>query len=183
MGDDKHTRLVFLGFTDEMLAKTVLEVIKEGRRKKAITVEDWVMVQKTADGELKVTNDKGADPGGARGAMVGGVAGWALATLAGPIGLGAMIGGAAIGAITAKVKDSGIKNDDVDTVTGFMVPGRTGLMLAIPLEEAGGWDAFVAENAEFHSAIRRHQMDITPDHSFEQGIEDYRRQQEAKQGG
>ena len=119
------------------------------------------MVQKSADGKLKITNDKGADPGAARGALVGGVAGWALATLAGPIGLGAMIGGAAIGAITAKVKDSGIKNDDVDTVTGFMVAGRTGLMLAIPLEDAGRWDEFVEDNAEFHSAIRRHQMDIT----------------------
>ena len=177
MAEPKQTRLVFLGFTDAMLAKTVLQVIKDGRESKAITVEDWVMVQKSPDGKLTVTNDKGADPGAARGALVGGTAGWALATLAGPIGLGAMIGGAAIGAIAARVKDSGIKNDDIDSVTGFMVAGRTGLMLAIPLADAAAWDGFVAENPEFHSAVRRHQMDITPDHSFEQGIEEFRNSQ------
>ena len=31
MADAVNARVVFLGFTDEMLAKTVLEIIKEGR--------------------------------------------------------------------------------------------------------------------------------------------------------
>jgi hypothetical protein len=55
-----------------------------------------------------------------------------------------------------------------------MVPGRTGLIFAIPLEDTERWDAFVKSRPEFHSAIRRHQVDITPDHTFEQAIEDYR---------
>jgi uncharacterized membrane protein len=174
MADEKHTRLVFLGFADQMLARTVLEVIKEGRRKKRFVLEDWVMIHKAPGGELTITNDKGSDPGAARGALVGGTAGWALATLAGPIGLGAMVGGAVIGAITAAVKDSGVKNGDIDTVAGFMAEGRTGIMLAMPLSEAGSWEEFVRENPEFHASDRQHQMDITPARTFEQGIEEYR---------
>jgi uncharacterized membrane protein len=174
MAEPTHTRLVFLGFTDELLAKTVLEVVKEGKHDKEFELLDWVMVRKAADGSTDVTSDQSADPGGKRGALIGGAAGAAIAILAGPVGLAAVVGGAAIGALTAKAVDSGIRNDDIATVSEFMVPGRTGLILAIPLADAERWDAFVEDHPEFHSAIRRHQVDITPDRTFEQAIEEYR---------
>ena len=179
MADPVSARVVFLGFTDEMLAKTVLEVVKEGRHDKDIEILDWVMVRKDADGKTHVTNDQGADPGAKRGGLVGGAAGAAIAILAGPVGLAAVLGGAAIGALTAGAVDSGIKSDDIDTVSEFMVPGRTGLIIAVPLADADRWNAFVSMHPEFHSAIRKHAVDITPDHTFQQAIDEY---QAAHQG-
>jgi uncharacterized membrane protein len=174
MSEPKRTRLIFLGFTEEMVARTVLEVIKEGRSAKAITIDDWALVHKAPGGKLTVTTDKSTDPGAARGAAFGGAAGMILATLAGPIGLGAVVGGAAIGAVTAAMKDSGLKNDDISEVSKFMADGRTGIMLSMPLEEADRWDAFVAANTEFHGSDRQHHADIVPGRTFEQALDEYR---------
>ena len=52
-------------------------------------------------------------------------------------------------------------------------------MLAIPLEEADAWDAFVAEHTEFHASDRQHQVDIVPGRTFEQALDDYRLAEEA----
>ena len=174
MADPTSAHIVFLGFTDEMLARTVLEVVKEGKHDKEFELLDWVMVQKNADGTTKVTNDKGTDPGAKRGGLMGGAAGAAIAILAGPIGLGAVLGGAAIGALTASAVDSGIKTHDIDAISDFMVAGRTGLIIAVPLADADRWNTFVSEHMEFHSAIRKHAVDITPDHTFQQAIDEYR---------
>src|SRR3954453_20243036 len=88
MAEPKRTRLYFFGFTEEMVARTVLEVIKEGVSSKAITVEDWAMVHKAPGGKVTTTNDKSKDPGAARAGLFGGGAGLVLAALSGPIGLG-----------------------------------------------------------------------------------------------
>lgn len=174
MSEPKRTRLVFLGFTDEQLARTVLEVIKKGTADKDIVVGDWALVTKLEGGKIDVTTNRSTDPGAARGGAVGGAAGLVLATLAGPVGLGAVVAGAAIGAVTAAVRDSGLKNDDVETVSVYMAPGRTGIMVSMPLAEADRWDAFVASHVEFASSDKRHVADIVPGRTFEQAIEEYR---------
>lgn len=174
MSEPKRTRLVFLGFPDELLAKTVLEVIKKGRSDKEITLDDWALATKREGGKIDVTTDKSADPGAARGGAVGGAAGLVLATLAGPVGVGAVVAGAAIGAVTAAVRDSGLKNDDIETVSVFMAPGRTGIMVSMPMAEAERWDAFAASHVEFASSDRQHVADIVPGRTFEQAVEEYR---------
>ena len=76
MSEPKRTRLYFFGFAEEMVARTVLEVIKDGRSKKAITVEDWVLVHKAPGGKLTITNDKSKDPGAAAAPCSAAVPGW-----------------------------------------------------------------------------------------------------------
>ena len=175
MSEPKRTRLYFFGFAEEMVARHVLEVIKSGQESKAITVEDWALVSKAPGGKLTITNDKTKDPGGARGALFGGGAGLILAALSGPIGLGAVAGGAAIGAVTAAVRDSGFKNDDIESVSRFMADGRTGIMVATPLDESDAFDAFIAEHDEFEASDRKHHVDIVPGRDFEQALDEYRR--------
>ncbi len=166
MSEPKRTRLYFFGFAEEMVARHVLEVIKSGQESKAITVEDWALVNKAPGGKLTITNDKTKDPGGARGALFGGGAGLVLAALSGPIGLGA---------VTAAIRDSGFKNDDVEAVSRFMADGRTGIMVATPLAEAEAFDAFVAEHDEFEASDRKHHVDIVPGRDFDQALDEYRR--------
>ena len=179
MSEPKRTRLVFLGFAVEDVANTVLGVIESGIRAKAITVEDWALVHKAQGGKLTIKTDKKRDPGAARGALFGGGAGYLLAALSGPIGAGAVVAGAAIGAVTSAVKDSGLKNDDILEVSKFMEDGRTGIMVAVPLAAAEQWDTFVSNTVEFEAADRRHQVDIVPGRDFEQALEEYRRTEEA----
>src|SRR6478609_7665729 len=179
MSEPKRTRLYFFGFAEEMVARHLLEVIKAGQESKAITVEDWALVSKAPGGKLTITNDKTKDPGGARGALFGGGAGYLLAALSGPIGAGAVAAGAAIGAVTAAVRDSGLKNDDIVEVSKFMADGRTGIMLAIPLDAVEQWDQFVDTNVEFAASDRQHQVDIVPGRDFERALEEYRQAEEA----
>ena len=178
MADPKRTRLVFFGFAEEPVAATVVEVIKEGIASKEITVDDWAMVHKAIGGELTVTTDKSKDPGAVRGGLVGGGAGALLAVLAGPIGAGAVVAGAAIGAVTAAVKDSGFKNDDIKEVSTLMADGRTGIMVGFPLDQGDAWDAFVAAHPEFEAADKRHQVDIVPGRDFETALDEYRMHEE-----
>ena len=60
-----------------------------------------------------------------------------------------------------------------------MADGRSGLMIAMPLEAAGDWDAFVGLHSEFHSSDRQHAVDIVPGRTFEKALEEYRRDEEA----
>jgi uncharacterized membrane protein len=179
MSDPMRTRLVFLGFTEEMLARTVWEVIKDGRDAKAITIDDVALVTKAQGGKVTIVNDKKSDPGAVRGGVFGGTAGLVLATILGPVGLGAVAAGAAVGAVTSAVKDSGLRNDDIAAVSRLMADGRSGLMVAMPLDAAGRWDAFVALHPEFHSSDRQHAVDIVPGRTFEKALEEYRRDEEA----
>jgi len=179
MSEPKRTRLVFLGFADEQVARGMTEVIKGGMRDKTITVIDWAMIHKAEGGKLTVTTDKGKDPGAVRGGLFGGGAGMVLAVLSGPIGAGAIIGGAAIGAVTAAMKDSGIDDPAIRTVSTFMADGRSGIMVAIPLEDADAWDTFVAGHVEFGAADNRYQTDIVPGRDFERAVEEYRQREEA----
>ena len=45
---ENSVRLYFMGFTEEMVARTVLELIKDARDAKEFGVEDWALVRKDA---------------------------------------------------------------------------------------------------------------------------------------
>lgn len=174
---ENSVRLYFMGFTEEMVARTVLELIKDARDAKEFGVEDWALARKDAEGKVKIENDKSVDPGAARGALFGGGVGMLLAAMTGPVGMAAVVGGAAIGAAAAALKDSGLKSKDIEAASDLMVEGRTGLVIAVPLADTDAYDTFVTRNVEFEAAIKRYQTDITPEHSFAQALEEYRASQ------
>ena len=74
------------------------------------------------DGQVKFVESK--DWGAGRGALVGGVIG----ILGGPIG---MIAGGGIGALAAKLRDSGFKNDQLEALGKSMTPGSSATVLEI----------------------------------------------------
>jgi uncharacterized membrane protein len=178
MAKPKRTRVIALGFVDESVAWAVHEELKAAINRKEIVIEDYVQIHKDADGKVTFTTDKSADPGAMRGAAFGGASGLVLAAISGPIGVGAVVGGAAIGAVTAALKDSGFKNDDLDAVSRLMARGRSGLLIAIPLNEADRFDAFEQGNEVIASADSRYQVDIVPGRSFEQAIDEYKMHEE-----
>jgi uncharacterized membrane protein len=175
MGEPKRTRLVFLGFADQAAAEHVLELVEDAVKDREIVVEDWALVRKAPGGEVTVRSNKRADPGAARGSVMGGTAGAVLAALSGPIGVGAVVAGAAVGAVTAAGKDSGLKDDEIREVSKFMADGRTGLMIAIPLAEADRFATFNERMSHLGSQPdRQYQVDIVPGRTFGRAIHEYR---------
>jgi uncharacterized membrane protein len=173
MAELKTAHLVLMGFSEEMIARNVLYLIKEADKAKAISVLDWALATKDRDGKVKIEGDKGVDPGAKRGGVFGGAIG-VLLVAAGPVGMGAVAVGAGVGAVAAKLRDSGMQNKDLDAVTDLMREGRSGLVIALDPASVDAWTDFVAHTVEFHAAQPVIHADISPDHTFEQVIAEYR---------
>ena len=155
-------------------------MIESGIADKAITVEDWAMVHKAPGGKLTITKDKGTDPGAARGGLVGGGAGAVARRAVGPDRRRARSrSGAAIGAVTAAVRDSGFKDHDVEEISKQMADGRTGIMVGVPLEAADQWDAFVADHVGVRGGGQPAPRSTScPAATLEDAIEEYRRHED-----
>ena len=176
MAEVKSNRLYLLAFADAGIPPYVLELIKEGVKAKEISVSDWAMIRRNAQGKAEISTDQSVDPGAGRGAVFGGVAGVVLAGIAGPIGVGAVVAGAAIGAVTAALRDSGIRSGDLEAIAALMKEGRSGLVVAVPLDDVDRFQDFMKVHVEFESVIRRVETDVVPGHSLAQAIEEYREQ-------
>ena len=103
------------------------------------------------------------------------LAGVVLAGISGPIGVGAIVAGAAIGAVTAALRDSGIKDADLRAIADLMQEGRSGLVVAVPLDDAGQFEDFMHGHVEFQSVVRKVDVDVVPGHSLAQAIDEYQR--------
>lgn len=178
MAELKTAHLVLMGFSEEMIARTVLNLIQEAAHAKAFKVLDWALAMKDHEGKVKFDGDKGTDPGAARGGLFGGALG-VLLVAAGPVGLGAVALGAGVGAVAAALKDSGMQDKDLKSVGEIMKPGRSGLVIAIDPADLDAWTTFVSHNVEFAAAQPVVHVDISPDHTFDQAIAEY---QAAHQG-
>jgi uncharacterized membrane protein len=174
-----EVHLVFLGFNEEMVARHILELVKEAKDAKAIAVADWALVHKEPGGKVTIEGDKSVDPGAARGALFGGGVGMVLAAMTGPVGMAAVAAGAAIGAITAGVHDSGMKTKDLEAASRLMADGRTGLVFAIPAADVDAWHDFVSRTVEFEAPDRTYEVDITPTNTFADAVAEYGRDAES----
>ena len=163
-----------------MVAQPVLERDQgRDRESKAITVEDWALVQQGARRQAHDHQRQGQGPGrGPRRACVGGGAGLRSSPpCRARSALGAVAGGAAIGAVTAAVQRQRLQ-ERRHRGPCPEVHGRR------PDRDHGRdrrsrrrtrWDAFVAEHAEFEASDRQHHVDIVPGRDFEQALDEYRR--------
>ena len=171
---ETRTRLFILGFGRPGIARYVLEQVKQARNKKWVDFTDWALIQKPEDGgKAKITTYTGADPGASRGAGFGGLAGGVLAAISGPIGVGAVAAGAAIGAVTAALKDSGLKDKDLESMSNLMAAGREGIVVAVPMDRADEFQEYVDTDEIFQAADRKLTVDIVPGRTLQQAIEEY----------
>jgi uncharacterized membrane protein len=171
---ETRTRLFILGFGRPGIARYVLEQVKQAKDKKWIELADWALIQKPEDGgKAQITTSKRADPGAARGAGFGGLAGGVLAVISGPIGIGAVAAGAAIGAVTSALKDSGLKDKDLEAMSRLMAAGREGIVVAVPLDRADEFQEYVDSDEIFQAADRKLTVDIVPGRTLEEAIEEY----------
>lgn len=101
-------------------AKTILDMLESMHRALTIDLEDAVMITREPDGKIKTheTTDVSTRKGAKRGLIAGGV----LGLIFPPSLIATALAGGGIGALWGKIKDSGVKHDDIkdlaDSLTG-----------------------------------------------------------------
>jgi uncharacterized membrane protein len=120
--------VVVAAFNDEQGASAALAKLKEGQKEGIIKVKDAALLTKDADSKLKIKET--ADMTGTRGAVLGGVAGAFVGVIAGPVGWAAL-GGAAIGGLVGKLRDSGFENARLEQWGANLTPGSSAIVAVI----------------------------------------------------
>ncbi len=136
---DVPVQLIVAAFQNEDEAKEALKALKQAKKEGLIKIDDAAVLRKDEKGKIhiKETHDmgggKGAVLGGVGGAMVGLIAG---AALAGPAVVGTLIGG-----LVAKLRDSGFSNERLETLGESLEPGTSAIVAVVEHE----WMAKVEE--------------------------------------
>jgi uncharacterized membrane protein len=91
-------------------------------------VKDAAVLTRDQNQQLHISES--ADKGFGRGAVIGGVAGAAVGLLAGPIGW-ATLGGAAVGALAARLRDGGFPDERLRQMGSGLQPGSSALVAVI----------------------------------------------------
>ena len=136
---DVPVQLIVAAFQNEDEAKEALKALKQAKKEGLIKIDDAAVLRKDEKGKIhiKETHDmgggKGAVLGGVGGAMVGLIAG---AALAGPVVVGTLIGG-----LVAKLRDSGFSNERLETLGESLEPGTSAIVAVVEHE----WMAKVEE--------------------------------------
>jgi uncharacterized membrane protein len=175
MGDQQQRYLFALGYPDEALADAALAEIHELSTDNWLKVADWAIVTKAPDGKVTTRESTKGDPGAARGAVAGGVVG-ALLVMAGPIGWAGAAAATGVGALTAAIHDSGLKNEDLRSVAGLMAEGRTVLVLTVTPEFRDRMHEALTEIPELRAADRALEspVDGSTGNLLREAVEQYR---------
>lgn len=130
MTEPLPNKLLVISFDDPLKAQEFLLSAARMQKHEDLRLHDAVFVRRDADGTTRVTETTDITPG--RGALGGGAWGLLLGTLlVGPWGLavGAVTAGA--GALIAKLRDTGIKDEKIAELRREVAPGRTALALQV----------------------------------------------------
>ena len=104
--------LIVAAFNDEEAARRALDELKMAQADGLIEIQDAAVLRKDHDGKLHIKET--SDWGTGRGAAIGGVAGAAVGLIAGPALLVPVAVGALIGGLSAKWRDSGQRDDQLE---------------------------------------------------------------------
>jgi uncharacterized membrane protein len=182
MASEGTKHLFVLSFPEQAAAEAAVGELHELERDMFIKLGDYAIVTKAPGGKLSIQESKDADPGAQRGAVAGGLGAAFVALAATPIGAGAIVVGAGIGAVTAALRDSGFKSKDLEEVGRLMEDGRSALIFAVQPEETDRLRKALADIPEFRDA-RRADFEVSGDskHQLRQALDQYRAET-AKEG-
>jgi uncharacterized membrane protein len=146
----QNSKLLVIAFEDVLRAQEFLLAAAGLQTKQHLQVHDAVIIARAADGSSHVRETTDITP--AHASVGAGVWGLLIGTLlGGPIGgLIAGVGGAGGGALFAKLKDSGIKDETIADLRNAVPPGRTAVALLVSHVSVGDLQR---ELARFPNAV------------------------------
>jgi uncharacterized membrane protein len=125
MQEQAPLQAVVAAFPDEYGASRALKELRAIDRD-LIGVKQAAVLVRSADGKLRIEESHHV----ARGAVLGGVAGAVVGLIAGPVGWVA-VGGAAVGALAARLRDSGFPDERLREIGEALTPGASALVAII----------------------------------------------------
>jgi uncharacterized membrane protein len=115
-----------MAFRDEKAGEQALEAMKKGKKEKTFYFEEAAVIRQDKDGKVhyQETGDIKTGKGAKMGALIGGI----LGIFGGPGGVALGAGaGAAVGA-AASHKDTGFRDESLNTVALALKPGTSGVV-------------------------------------------------------
>jgi len=125
---DAPVQVVIAAFASQNGAEEALEDLEEAQEHGLITIRDAAIVQRDDHGGVHIEDTRHHGIG--RGAVIGGVAGAIVGLLTGPVGW-ATGGGAVVGALASRLRDSGFPKDRLQQVGDALRPGTSALVAVI----------------------------------------------------
>ena len=123
--------VVVAAFHDQQGANNALKELETAKKDGLIGIQDAAVLRKDDQSKLHITET--ADKGFGRGAVVGGVAGAVVGVIAGPVGWAAL-GGAAIGGLASKLRDTGFRDERLRQMGEGLQPGTSAIVAVVEHE-------------------------------------------------
>jgi uncharacterized membrane protein len=182
MGNDVAKHLFVLGFPERSDADAAVAELKGLQESKFLELTDYAIVSKEVGGKLTVSESTAADPGAKQGAIAGATGAAFIALVSTPLGAGAVLAGAGIGAVTGALRDSGFKSKDLEEAGRLMQDGRTILILAVKPEHTDRVRGAIDDIPKLAAADRRWEVDapVGSKNALRDAIERYRAEEEHK---
>lgn len=116
-------------YPDQEHAKTILDMLESMHHALTIDLEDAVMLTREADGKIKTheTTDVSTRKGAKRGLIAGGI----LGVIFPPSLIATALAAGGIGAIWGKIKDSGVKNDDIKELAESLTGDQAAIIVLV----------------------------------------------------
>jgi uncharacterized membrane protein len=110
-------------------AKTILDMLESMHRALTIDLEDAVMITREADGKIKTheTTDVSTRKGAKRGLIAGGI----LGVIFPPSLIATALAAGGIGALWGKIKDSGVKNDEIKDLAESLTGDQAAIIVLV----------------------------------------------------
>jgi uncharacterized membrane protein len=125
---DAPLDVVVAAFNDEKGADAALAKLKQAQKENVIKVKDAALLRMDNNSKLHVKET--GDMTGTRGAAIGGVVGGIVGIISGPVGWAAL-GGATIGGLVAKIRDSGFNDNRLEQWGANLAPGSSAIVAVI----------------------------------------------------
>jgi uncharacterized membrane protein len=122
------TQVILAAFKDEHGAEAALEQLRAAQKEHLIAIDNVAILRCDQKGQLHIKEP--TDMGGRRGAAIGGAVGAVAGLLFGPLVL-ATAGGAAIGGLAAKLRDSGFDDKRLRQLGQNLQPGTSAILTVI----------------------------------------------------